>query len=300
VVEIGPRAEKLVEPLFTRRLMQLELNDVDVPLEQGLGQKAKRLSLFYRVLAIEPHSIRIELWERGVFYGARSVDVSRGGSQLHSRRIALAAGELARDLRQARLARALEPKKTSGDTAPRPASEPVRLEVVSGAQGAWIGGGKLGLLGPEIGGQLGFDSGPELELRASWLFGGLVNAPGPVYAVWRELALSPGYMRRVSRTVGIGGGATFAAAALHLTRVASVDDHASSSDAWSARATLNAKLRVDLSELLTLSVRPEFGATLRHVEVVDRRAEERRLGGVWVGLGVDVAFGARTRAPKPH
>lgn len=294
-------AERLIDPLLTRRLMQLELGDVDVPLDRAHGHGPRWLSLFYRVVAVEPHAIRIELWERGVFYGARSVDISRGSRQLHSRRIALASAELARDLRQLRLTRAQEPKKQNSDAVPQRAAERLRLGFVSGAEGAWVAsaeGADLGLVGPEIGGQLRFDSGAKLELRASWLFGGLLDAPGPVYAVWRELALAPGYLGRVSRTVRVGGGAVFAAAALHLTHARSVDGHAASSDAWSARAAVNAELGMDLSPFLTLSIRPEFGTTLRHIDMVDRRGDERRLGGVWLGLGVDVAFGSHAPEPK--
>jgi hypothetical protein len=114
--------------------------------------------------------------------------------------------------------------------------------------------------------------------------------------VWRELALSPGYLAPVSRFVSLGGGARFAAAALHVLGAPRVNGAPSSPDVWNARATLEARLEVALSKAIALNVRPEFGATLRHLVLTDQRGVEHRVGGTWLGLGVGLVLGSSSRA----
>src|SRR6187399_284920 len=63
-IEIDARAEALIEPRAVRRLVQLELADVDVRPAPGQRDTV----LFVRVLGAGEGQLRIELWERGVAY----------------------------------------------------------------------------------------------------------------------------------------------------------------------------------------------------------------------------------------
>ena len=99
LVEIGDSAESLLDARATRRLVQLELSEIDVP--PASGNKRARAPLFFRVVLVEP-DVRVELWERGEYYGARVVSGSNAAGQLGARRVALAAAELARRLQRKR------------------------------------------------------------------------------------------------------------------------------------------------------------------------------------------------------
>jgi hypothetical protein len=296
VVEIGAKAEQQVDPLFTRRLLQLELSDVEVP----PAPSAERLSwtaLFYRVLATEPEKLRVELWERGEFHGARTVNVTRGSAQLHARRIALAAAELARGLRQKRLARAALPEKPNGDGAVLEPGTGARLLLDSGLRAAALNGGDTLLAGPELAALVRFDVGLDLELSTAWLFGEVRELSGPVRAVWREVRLSPAFMGGVSPGVRLGVGGNFAAAAVHVGGARRIEDEAGS-DTWSGRTTLDGRLELALGRSAALSFRPEVGATLRRLRIVDERDGRERLGGLWLGASLHVLLGGSVW-PRP-
>jgi hypothetical protein len=296
VVEIGAKAEQQVDPLFTRRLLQLELSDVEVPPEPT-REKASWSSLFYRVLATEPDKLRVELWERGEFHGARTVNVTRGSTQLHARRIALAAAELARGLRQRRLARAALPEKPNGNGAVHARGSGARLLLDAGLRGAASGSAKSVLAGPELGALVRFDGGLDLELSAAWLFGEMRGLSGPVVAVWREVRVSPAFMGALSPELRLGIGANFAAAAVHVSGAQRVED-ATSVDTWSGRTTLDGRFEVALGRSAALSLRPEVGATVRRFGVVDEQGARERLGGLWLGASLHVLLGSAVWRPR--
>jgi len=293
VVEIGAQAEKQVDPLFTRRLLQLELSDVMVPPEITSGQPSSWSALFYRVLATEPDKLRVELWERGEFHGARTVNIARGSAQFHARRIALAAAELARELRQKRLARAALPLKPNGNGAHTAHARPPRLVLGSGLRAGSLSGGDAVLAGPELAALVRFAPGVDLELSAAWLFGELRPAAGQALAVWREVRVAPAFMLPVSAGLRLGAGANFAAAAVHVSGARRVSDSTSSLDTWSGRTTLDGRFEVALGRRAALSLRPEVGAAVRHFHVVDEQHERHRFGGLWLGASLHLLLGSR-------
>src|SRR5258706_16211119 len=106
VIEIDSAAEHWVDARSARRLIPLELSDVDVPPAPALRRAAA--TLFFRVLGRPDGALRVELWERGEFHGARVLSASGENAQLVARRVTLAAAELGRRLsrkRQAQLER---------------------------------------------------------------------------------------------------------------------------------------------------------------------------------------------------
>ena len=86
LVEIGDSAESILDARATRRLVQLELSEIDVP--AASGNKRARAPLFFRVIKVE-QDVRVELWERGEYHGARVVSGSNAAGQLGARRVAL-------------------------------------------------------------------------------------------------------------------------------------------------------------------------------------------------------------------
>ncbi|HYP90384.1 MAG TPA: hypothetical protein VEQ59_19565, partial [Polyangiaceae bacterium] len=97
VVEIDLGAERLVDARSARRLVPLELADVALP-TTSRGTPV----LFFRVLGRDAGTLRLELWERGEFHGARTLSGAGENPQLVARRVALAAAELGRRLARKR------------------------------------------------------------------------------------------------------------------------------------------------------------------------------------------------------
>src|SRR6185503_9592831 len=99
MIEVHRDAAPLIDVRATQRLVELETADVDVPPPPKLDF---RPPLYFRIVALSAATLRVELWELGQPRGARSVSAA-GNDMLKARRIALAAAELARRLRQQRL-----------------------------------------------------------------------------------------------------------------------------------------------------------------------------------------------------
>jgi hypothetical protein len=292
-IELGSKAERLVDPRLTRRLIQLELGDVEVPpLATGVAAHQPP-ALFYRVLSTRAEEIRVELWERGEFHGARSVSLSRGTAQLHARRIALAAAELARRLRGQRIAdrqRLAGPKTNGANDAGGAHAGRVRPGVAAAVRSAALGPSALWLLGPELAGRLRFGEAARLELSASWMHGqapALSGAPG-TSAI--ELGLAPGYGLSLGRGVSAVASARFAAAAVHFNDVRAVDGIENQRDTWSARAGLELRLESRLTRNMAFYAAPEVGVALRRIPVEGRDGARERLGGLWLGGALGVSF----------
>jgi hypothetical protein len=292
-IELGSKAERLVDPRLTRRLIQLELGDVEVP-SVVVGVAAHQPpALFYRVLAIRAEEIRVELWERGEFHGARSVSLARGTAQLHARRIALAAAELARRLRAQRIAdrqRLLRPK-TNGDNGNGGAhAGRVRPSLAAAVRGGALGPSALWLLGPELAARLRIGEAARLELSASWMHGrapALSGAPG-TSAI--ELGIAPGYAFKLGRGASAVAGARFAASAVHFNDVRAVDGIDSQRDTWTARAALELRVESRLSRNFAVYAAPEVGVELRRIPVQGRDGVRERLGGLWLGGALGLSF----------
>lgn len=286
VVEVTPDAARIIEPQRTRRLVGLELSDIDVPELPGLPADTIP-TLFFRVLVASPSSLRVELWQLGSRHGSRSVS-SIGAPQLITRRIALAAAELARQLRQDRrlaMSKAKQKKPEEPKEQHRTAGAPLhaRLAFEAGTAAAAVGLGNYWLVGPALGGSLRFDTGARLALGLRWLAGGVPRMAPDGAMRWLELSLSPSYAMACGARCAVDVGATAAVAAVHATRARGVDSTPSMLDTWTGRATGHVRLELHLAPGLRLSAGPEVGATLRRFAVEDISGRTRRLGGLYLG-----------------
>lgn len=292
VVEISPKAERHVDARLTRRLVEIELNDADVPPPRG--QAERRPSVYLRVLATTPESLRVELWDRGEFYGARRLS-STDVKELLARRIALAAGALVRDMRARRAAeeRALARAKQREEEERAAIAEALRWPAVMlepRLQAAVVGPTDFALAGVGIAGQLRLRSGSRIGVGVSSLFGAADASSGAVGMRWLELSVTPEHAIRASSALDVAVGASLAAAAVHFADARAVDDVEGQLDTWSARAVVRAMIEPRLERHLRLSAGPELGAVLRPMPVVDENGQRQRYGGLWVGVSVGLTI----------
>jgi hypothetical protein len=268
---------------------------VDVPPPVAGVASRHPAALFYRVLATDPQTIRVELWERGEFHGARKVSLAQGTAQILARRIALAAAELARRLRRKRLAEAAQPKKDPNLDSAGAGVDQARVAFGAGAGAVLLGPGDAMLLGPQLGAELRFASGARLGLGSAWLLGSAVGLDGSPPMEWLELSLSPSYALKLTRGLELALGAGFAAASLHVNDVAAVDGIDGQEQSWSARAALELLLEARLGHGLGLRAGSDAGVVLRRIPVQDAGGGKDRLGGLWLGGSLGLFFDPAAR-----
>ena len=291
LVEIGDSAESLLDARATRRLVALELADIEVPPERGYQRAG---SLFFRVLLVGS-DLRVELWQRGEYHGARLVSGSNAQGQLGARRVALAAAELARRLQKKRQVQA-ERERAAERLRERLAAEQARraldgpLALRPSLELASIAGTRAELAGTRLLGQWTFAKRAHLDLGFAWLAG---SAPARANSEWLELSVAP--MRRVSllESLDLDLGVSVAAAWLRLAKVRAVDAIPDQSETWSARAAVVARLEPRLSRRVRLSFGSEVGLVLRDARYQPLSENAQRLGGLWLGLGLGVVYTPR-------
>jgi hypothetical protein len=288
IVEIDPRVE--LDARATRRLVQLEVADVDVPKRP----QDPDIALFVRVIAEGEGRIRVELWERGEQHGARLVSGTSGGSQLIARRVALAAAELARVLRQKRRtaeqARVAEEKrKAAAERAERERTLDGPRAIRPALTGMLVGPADLAALGPSLAGQIHVAEATRLDFEASSSFGRLRDG-GPTVQIL-ELGMGPAVrLPAIPRALDLDFSAFAKAGVLTFGNVSSVDGIHGEHESWWARAggLVAAELRLERTTRLRLGF--SLGALLRHVPLTLEDGSERRLGGLFLGTELGVVF----------
>ena len=287
-VEIGDGAETLLDARATRRLIALELADVNVP---RLDAKRQRTSLFFRVVQVGP-DLRVELWERGEFHGARVVSGTHAAGQLGARRVALAAAELARRLQKKRQVQA--ERERAEATARRLARERDARRTLDGPlalrstfEVADIGGMSATLFGPRLLGQWKLAQRARLDGGFTWLAG---DAPDASRAEWLELSLAPSVRLPLGDALDLDLGVDLAAAWVRLGRVRGVDAIVDQSETWSARAAGVVRIEPRLTRNLRLSVGAEGGLVLREIPFEPLSGGTDRLRGAWLSLDLGVVF----------
>jgi hypothetical protein len=262
-VEIDTRAEALLDARAVRRLVQIELADVNVPPRPG----DQNTALFVRVLAGREGELRVELWERGESHGARSVAAGRGSNALTARRVALAAAELARGLRQRRivLARAADREKKRKAALERLERDrtldgPHALRF--GASGTFAE--ELVLVGPVLDAELHVYGRTRLDLGAGWSFGSLGGESA--LEAW---SVRGGPARRLvlGSRVDLDLGLRAEASVLSFQKALAVDGMRGQEESWAARLEGVVRLQPRFTRSLRLSVGPLFGVTLRRPNV---------------------------------
>jgi hypothetical protein len=288
-VEIGDGAGSLLDARATRRLIALELADVNVPLLDSA--KRQRSSLFFRVVQVG-QDLRVELWERGEFHGARVVSGTHAAGQLGARRVALAAAELARRLQKKRqvqaereraeeAARRVERARAARRTLDGPLGLRPSLEVAD------IGGLSATLVGPRLLGQWSFAKRARLDGGFAWLAG---DAPDASQAEWLEWSLMPSARLPLDDALDLDLGVDLAAAWVRFGRVRGVDAILDQSETWSARAAGSVRLEPRLDRNLRLSIGAAAGLVLREMPFEPLSGGVDRLRGMWLSFDLGVVF----------
>ncbi|HEX3851997.1 MAG TPA: hypothetical protein VHW01_13590, partial [Polyangiaceae bacterium] len=249
--------------------------------------------LFFRVVQLGA-DLRVELWQRGEFHGARVVSGTSSG-QLSARRVALAAAELARRLQKKRqiqaererldaLARAAARAREARSTLDGPLALRPSLLVAN------IGDMASVLAGPRLLSQWTFAPRTRLDAGLSWLAG---SAPNSSKAEWLELSVAPSQRVPLAETVDLDLGVSLAAAWVRFARVRRVDAILDQSETWSARASALLRLEPRLTQQLRLSLGVEAGLLLREIPFEPLGGGTDRLRGLWLGLDAGVVFTPR-------
>lgn len=279
-VEIDARAEATLDTRAVRRLVQLELADVEVPPRPFATDTA----LFVRVLYVRAGELRVELWERGEQHGARVVQgarengVTRGSAALVPRRIALAAAELARGLRQRRRALALAAERARRRS--QLAAELRRTRTVDGPRALRAGvlatsAEYLALVGPVLDAQLHLFRALRLDVGAAWS-AGLLDWERGVEA-W-SLRVGPMQRFPLSRSLDLDLGLRAEASVLSFHRVAAVDGIMRDRESWAARVDGIVRLEPRLTRNARLSFGAGGGLFLRRMRLVTDEGREVRPG----------------------
>lgn len=285
LVEIDGTAERWVDARSARRLVPLELSDVAVP-ASGRGAPA----LFFRVLGRESGALRVELWERGEFHGARTLSGAGENPQLLARRVALAAAELGRRLsrkREAQLARdeRLRLHREARERAERdktregPLALRSELAVARLSTQAW-------LFGERVAAELSLRGPLRLDVSAQ-LWGGALE-PG-LRAELQGVSLGPAYRAVLTRALDLDLGAYASAFLVHVPGAAALDGIAQQPTSWTAALTGASRLELRLSTQVRAALSVEAGALVRSMPYATEQRSER-LRGVWLGGGLGLVI----------
>ncbi|HEX4339502.1 MAG TPA: hypothetical protein VH062_26530 [Polyangiaceae bacterium] len=282
MVDVDRDAAPLIDPRATERLIELETADVDVP---PPVTTSIRPPLYFRILVGTATSLRVELWELGQPYGARSISVA-GSANLKARRIALAAAELARRLRQRRLAeiaaRDRVPESDDAERAKR-AGTPIygRMTWSAGLHGAAVGLSSAWLLGPGVDATLRFSTGTRVSLGAAWLAGKAPAFGSSASARFVDLSLSCVQGFTLSPSFDVSAGLV---ASVDAARIGEPGGPATRAlDTWSSRAALVLRAEARLVRHLSAAIGPDVGVVLTPISAVGSDGDTHRIGGLWLG-----------------
>jgi hypothetical protein len=284
VVELDESAAELLDVQVTRRLIQLELREIDLELGEAV-QGGGPPVLYFRISAISDAVLSIELWDRGRFFGERRVS-AQGSALLRARRLALASAELAR------LAKKLKEREDARKERARRAknSEPVgalllpaSVRLAPSLHAALVDDGKLWLLGPRLAAALVLHGGPRLDLGLGWHTGALQQDQENATLSWSELSLAPAYGWGFGRH-GLDVGASVAVSVVSGHDVVTGPGASGSLHSWSAQLALLLRHHLKLAPRLRLSTGVELGHLLHPIEL----PAAREVNGFWFGLSLGV------------
>lgn len=294
MVEIDANAERVVDARSARRLVPLELADVAVP-SASAGRGAP--VLFFRVLGRESDTLRVELWERGEFHGARTLSGGGENPQLVARRVALAAAELGRRLsrrrsaalareqrlRQSREAREREERERTPD-----GPFAVRSELAAG-----FVPGQLWVVGERLSAELTLHGRLRLDLGAE-LSGGSLEPK--LLVQLQGVSAGPAFRQRLTRRLAADFGLRAAAFVVQVPGARVLDGIERQQASWTATLAMTSRLELGLTRQVRAALGVEAGRLLRGVPYASARDDER-LHGVWLGasLGVVITPGAPSR-----
>jgi hypothetical protein len=296
-VEVTDAAEGLLDSRLARRLIALELADVELPTISRTSPfhgpptptGARGVEIVFVRLLGEADLLTVELWAQGLLAGERRIRVA-GTEEHQARRVALACAELARHVREARLTERqrvlkehLFPNATNG--APS-YSVAVGLGASVSTHVVWLPTVESVLIGPQFGVWVKSEQSVGIEL-----FGGYYHAAqteGPRF--WSEFGLRPTFALTLTNAVGLELKPTVAAGLLDVGVRRSILGAPESKQTWSARAAFDASISLRLSSSARLRFGPEFGLLLREVGLQPRQDAPSNVRGLWIGLGLGASW----------
>ncbi len=286
-IEVEPRVEAMLDARAIRRLIQLELSEVFVPPRPGTTEAA----LFVRVLSADTSQLRVELWERGERFGARLVSGVRASPSVAARRVALAAAELARGLRQKRYADAAAQERKR-----RRAEREARLLAMRTLDGPralragveWTRVPDLFLAGPTFDAELHVWRRLRLDVGTAWTFGALSPTRTAVAAL--GLRAGPAYRIVLGSHTDLELALRTEAMLIAFDGVESVNGMRGERESWWARAAGGVRLERRLTRSVRLELGVLGGVALRRVPVGIDAARTLRIGGGLFGAELGVVI----------
>lgn len=289
-VEVASDVEELVDAQLARRLIRLELADVELPKVNGATPTRSATSVtqrpdevvFVRLLR-HGEGLLVELWAKGELYGERRL-VSSSNEQHQARRVALASAELARGLREARVRE--RQRLLREHLAPNPVTTPSYVTNVNVAglasvvAAAWPGADTM-MVGPRL------FVGAVTEAGVGVGFTGAVftSTAATVVRSWSELGLRSSWQHALSSQFELSAGLDLVAGVVDIEPNTSFDRSELSRQTWQAKAGLDVRLEWRIEPQVSLVLAPEAGWFLRNLRVVRERNDET-LGGPWVGVAL--------------
>lgn len=289
-VEITDDAQALVDAQLARRLIRLELADVELPKVNGAAPTNRGETVhgheevvFVRLLS-QQDTLVVELWAQGALSGERRLSVSPN-QQHQARRVALASAELARRVREARvverhryLRKHLAPKPN--DAAPEYVTK-VRVEGAAAiAAVMWPDADAL-LVGPRLFLDAVTDVGIGLGITAA----AFTTTGSATVSSFSELALRPSWQAILGPHLQTSVGLSLGLGQLDVAPSASFASSDVSRQTWQTKVALDAQLRWVLSPRLSLFAAPEAALLTRTVEV-SLAEQSEKLGGTWFGIAL--------------
>lgn len=292
-IEVTDAAEALLDSRLARRLIALELADVELPASSrntpsrdDKSAKGVRRSevVFVRLLA-DSDVLTVELWAQGTLTGERRIRVA-GTEEHQARRVALASAELARHVREARL---LERQRllrehlfpSVADGAPSYSID-ASLGAGVNTRAIWLPALDAVLIGPRVSVWARSKQGVGVELHAAYHHTATLQG----LDFWSEVGVRPSWTLSVGSAFRVGVGVSAAAALLDVGRRAVITHARESQQTWSARAGVDALVSYHLTARTALTFNPELGLLLREVNVESRMVGQANVRGLWLGLGL--------------
>lgn len=281
--------EGVSEPI-ARRTLALELRELDIPADpRRTGERADEVSLFIEVTRAAK-GWKVELWDRGEFGGSRTVS-SGGHPSTVGRRVALAAGELARELiaRRVRKKRRLlqeEIERKERERAERRAERLGRPTIHAAFDTLWLPEGGW-LMGPGVALDLNRNHPLRIRLGLSWMAGSLpALAPGTLTGDpprWSQVDFKLDATWSWAKDLHQWElGPQLAGSAVHLGGAGEADAIPRQRDTWSARGGVTAGWSYSFSTHIAARLALNGGFILRNLPVA-YGMESVSLGGGYVG-----------------
>jgi len=294
VVEIDDAASALLDAPGTRRLIRLELAEIDWDTAPAGPTPAQ--VLYFRVFVDPGGALLIELWDRGQFYGDRQVS-AQGSELLRARRLALASAELARVAKRQQGIEQRRKKKQQARLNRPPSSLmlPATVRLVPSIQGAAIDGREALLIGPRLSGALVFHKGPRLDLGVGWQLGSARMPGSDSQLRWSEVFLAPSYAWKLEKSE-IDLGLTVAASVVTLHDAPVAPNLRDTVHTWTSQLALLGRYHYQLSPTFRLQIGVDLGHTLRPIPISSTPGSED-LGGFWtaLNLGGEITVAGRDR-----